>query len=565
VSEASTVNAGATGDDLVLGRYRPLNPIGSGGSGSVWLARDERGGREVALKIVARDGKAGSRARREVEAASRLRHRRCLRPLDFGLDDQHVYIAYRHVEGKTLRQALRDGEVDDRRAIEICAQVLEALEHAHSQGIVHRDVKPANILLAKGYEIDVRLVDFGLARFAEAETLTALGDIPGTLAYISPERLAGDEATPAADVWSVGVALWEALVGWHPFWAGSMLETARHIESGAPSLPAMRPDLPRTLLAAVEGALASNPDERPEAGELARVLRQSLVRAGERHQRQGQSLAAGLRKPDPARVVHALAAAVVVAWGTSLFPFYPAHTQALLAILAGLTTLRKPWAGSAFSLSLLVLPLGNYSFGLALVFAFASAGWLAYTWRNPLSTHLPLLGPLATALGALFLLPLALLPLRGAGRRALVAFTAFSLSLIVAGVSGGSFPLTGESAPHDLGIEGSASPISVAGSLIGTLTSRPVLLAQAILLACAAASLPVARHHGRWAIAGFAAVMMILSLVPFPSVSPAPVMIASWLTASILGLLQASSKTAVRAVVPKPVLRPPARARRIAV
>jgi serine/threonine protein kinase len=182
----------ASTGELVLGRYRPLSPIGSGGSGSVWLARDERSGRELALKIVAREGKAGSRAEREAEAASRLRHRGCLRPLDFGYDDQHVYIAYEHVPGKTLRQALRDGTIDDRRAIEICAQVLEALEHAHSQGIIHRDVKPANILLASETRVDAKLVDFGLAQFAEAETLTELGDIPGTLAYISPERLSGE-------------------------------------------------------------------------------------------------------------------------------------------------------------------------------------------------------------------------------------------------------------------------------------------------------------------------------------------------------------------------------------
>src|ERR1035437_5311113 len=265
----------AAGGELVLGRYRPLSPIGSGGSGSVWLARDERSGRELALKIVAREGKAGSRAEREAEAASRLRHRGCLRPLDFGYDDQHVYIAYEHVPGKTLRQALRDGSVDDRRAIEICAQVLEALEHAHAQGIIHRDVKPANILLAGDTEVsvNVKLVDFGLAQFAEAETLTELGDIPGTLAYISPERLAGGDSTAATDIWSVGVALWESLVGWHPFWAGSMLETARRIETGAPSLAAMPPDLPRPLLAAVASALAQDPKNRPAAGDLARVLR----------------------------------------------------------------------------------------------------------------------------------------------------------------------------------------------------------------------------------------------------------------------------------------------------
>jgi hypothetical protein len=554
----------ATTNELVLGRYRPLNPIGSGGSGSVWLARDERGGRKVALKIVARDGKAGSRAVREAEAAERLEHRRCLRPLDFGLDDEHVYIVYEHVDGKNLRQALRDGEVDDRRAIEICAQVLDALEHAHGLGIVHRDVKPANILLAEGVEIDVRLVDFGLARFADAETLTELGDIPGTLAYISPERLAGEDATTAADVWAVGVALWEALVGWHPFWAGSMLETARHIEAGAPSLGAMRPDLPKPLLAAVDSALATNPDERPQAGDLARALRQSVAQAQERHRSRREPLHTRLSRPDPARIAHALAGAVVVAWGTSLFPFYPAHTQVPLAILAGLVTLRRPWGGSALTYSLLVLPLGNYSFGLALVVVVAACGWLAFTWREPLIANLPLLGPLAAPLGALFFLPLALMPLREARRRALVAFSAFSLALIVSGMTSGSFPLTNGAVPHRLGIEGSASPVGVVSALAGVLFGRPALLAQGIVLALAAALLPLARKRGRWGITVFAAGMIVLSVAPFPSVAAAPAIVAAWLTASTLVLVPA------RVRVPHPAteaasLKPRARVGRIAV
>ena len=554
----------ATNGELVLGRYRPLSPIGSGGSGSVWLARDEKTGRELALKIVTREGKAGSRAKREAEAAARLRHRRCLRPLDFGSDDQHVYIVYEHVAGKTLRQALRDGEIDDRRAIEICAQVLEALEHAHSHGIVHRDVKPANILLASETEIDVRLVDFGLAQFAEAETLTELGDIPGTLAYISPERLAGGPSTAATDIWSVGVALWEALVGWHPFWAGSMLETARRIEAGAPSLEAMRPDLPRSLLAAIEGALAQDPKDRPAAGDLARRLRRSLTRGEERSPKRKQPLAGSLRRPDPARLGHALASAIFVAWGTSLFPFYPAHTQILLALVAGFASLAKPLGGSAFAFSLLLLPLGNYSLGLALAFALAATCWLILTRREPLTTQLPLLGPVAVALGALFLLPLALLPIRGAGRRALVAFAAFSLALIVAGLSGGPLPLTSGKAPHGLGIEGSTSLVSVTGALTRALVDRPTLLAEGLLLGLAAALLPLAQRRGRWGSAVFAASMIAIALLPFPSVAATPVIASAWLTALALVVLPASVSSA-RPIVAAAAETPSLETRRIAV
>src|SRR2546421_9719735 len=160
---------------------------------------------------------------------------------------------------------MRSGELDDASAIEAAIQILDALAHAHARGIVHRDVKPSNILLAEGKSVSVRVLDFGLAQIQQAETLTAQGDVPGTLAYIAPERLAGGLTTEAADVWAVGLMLWEALGGRHPFWRSSLLETARAIESGAPRLESMRPDLPEPLLAAVNRALHLDPARRPGA------------------------------------------------------------------------------------------------------------------------------------------------------------------------------------------------------------------------------------------------------------------------------------------------------------
>ena len=261
------------GAGLVLNRYRPLRPLGSGGSGSVWLARDEQTGLDVALKIVAREGKAAARAEREAAAAARLRHPSCLRAYAFARDPRHVYIAYEFVPGQTFREALRAGELNDSSAIEACAQICDGLAHAHAAGILHRDVKPSNVLLADGERVSVRLLDFGLARMAEAETLTAQGDVPGTLAYISPERLAGEDASESSDVWAVGVMLWESLSGRHPFWQTSMLDTARAIEQGAESLATLRPDLPKPLIQLVDRALSLSPARRPSAAELARPLR----------------------------------------------------------------------------------------------------------------------------------------------------------------------------------------------------------------------------------------------------------------------------------------------------
>src|SRR5881409_443404 len=129
-------------DPLMLGRYRPLRPLGSGGSGSVWLARDERTGLDVALKIVPREGKAAARAEREAQAAAKLRHPSCLRAYAFARDPRHVYIAYEFVPGRTFREAMRAGELNDGTAIEACAQICDGLAHAHATGILHRDVKP---------------------------------------------------------------------------------------------------------------------------------------------------------------------------------------------------------------------------------------------------------------------------------------------------------------------------------------------------------------------------------------------------------------------------------------
>src|SRR4029453_14721814 len=248
--------ARASAPQLALGRYRPLRPLGTGGSGSVWLARDEKTGLDVALKIVPREGKAGARAEREAEAAARLRHPTCLRAYAYGREGGHVYIAYEYAPGRTFRGVQRGKELWD-------AAALGARARPPGAGVVPPDVKPANVLVGAGGT--VKLLDFGLAAFAEAETLTAVGDVPGTLAYISPERLAGEQGTAAGDIWAVGVMLWEALAEEHPFFRPSLMETGRAIEEGAPPLRTKRPDLSPALLDAVDRMLAHDPRKRPPA------------------------------------------------------------------------------------------------------------------------------------------------------------------------------------------------------------------------------------------------------------------------------------------------------------
>ena len=325
--------------DLVLDRYRPLRPLGRGGSGSVWLARDERTGLEVALKIVPREGKRASRAAREMEAASRLRHERCVRAYDFGGDSGHVYIAYEYVQGSTLRETLRSGKLGDRDAVEASAQILDALAHAHRIGIVHRDVKPSNVLVEVAPTISIRLLDFGLAQFDEADTLTAVGDVPGTLAYIAPERLRGGDATAASDVWAVGVLLWEALVGEHPFWGVPLPQVAAAIEAGAKPIGTARPDVPPAIADAVSSALTIDPSRRPSAEQLADALRTALTSPRRDRSKSARPRQATIA-PKPAtaavplerQLIPAALAAGTVTFAAALLPFWTPGLVLLLAL-----------------------------------------------------------------------------------------------------------------------------------------------------------------------------------------------------------------------------------------
>ena len=529
----SDAAAAALQSDLVLGRYRPLKPLGSGGSGSVWLSRDEQTGLDVALKIVAREGKAGSRAEREAEAASRLRHPSCQRAYGFGRDARHVYIAYEYTAGRTFREAMRGGDLDDAAAIEAAAQMLEGLAHAHERGIVHRDVKPSNVLLADGDAVSVRLLDFGLARLPQAETLTAAGDVPGTLAYIAPERLAGQPATPAADVWAVGVLLWEALAGRHPFWQSSLLETARAIERGAPPLATVRPDLPRQVLAAVDRALNLDPVRRPAAAALADSLRVARKRRGPRRRRGGREL---VLPAAAVRAAPAVLAAIVAGWTAWKLPFYPSGWPIGLAVLAGAAAAFRPRLGLAAALAVPVLPLGNLSLAAALVYSCAAAGFLALSWREPETGMFAALGPILAPVAALGLLPLLALAIRSPIRRAVQVAAAIVAAALVAGLRHASLPFAGGHAPHELGLAGSRSVAATASVLWHAFVAHPALPFEALALAAAAVLLPFARERGLWHIAGLGAAMLAATLLPVPGVAAIPLVLSVWATVGLVAL-----------------------------
>ncbi|HUF01017.1 MAG TPA: serine/threonine-protein kinase [Gaiellaceae bacterium] len=483
--------------ELVLGRYRPVRPLGSGGSGSVWLAQDDRTGLDVALKIIPREGKAAARAEREAHAARRLRHERCVRAYDVGHDASHVYIAYEYVPGRTVREALRAGSLSDGDAIEIAAQVLDALAHAHRMGIVHRDVKPSNVLLEDTDGVSIRLLDFGLAQYDGADTLTAAGDVPGTLAYIAPERLAGADASPESDVWSVGVMLWEALAGRHPFWGLPLQQVARAIEAGAPPLATERRSLPRRMLVAVDGALTRDPSARPRASELATDLR-SALRAGRPREtaRTGDVRHAESEAPGRVlarRLVPVALAVVAAALGSTLLPFWPPVLVGAILVAAGAAAWVHPRLGLALALGAAVFPFGNVAAGAAVAYAALAAGWLGLFWRDARTGLLFVAGPLLGPLGLLPLLPLVVQPAAGAVRRGALAVLAVLSAALVAGIEGAGLPLASE-LTRSLGITPRTSPGGAASAVWSALLAQPALLGTVLAAAAAAALLERARR-----------------------------------------------------------------------
>ena len=439
--------------------------------------------------------------------------------------------------------------MDDATAVEAAAQILEGLAHAHARGIVHRDVKPSNVMLADGPSVSIRLLDFGLARIKEAHTITASGDVPGTLAYISPERLKGANGSPPADVWAVGVLLWEALAGFHPFWTSSLVDTAKAIERGAAPLHTQRPDLPKALLAFVDRALALDPARRPRASELADGLRHAYVARRARRPAPRRTVST---RPRPApnvlanaqvreRVASGALAAVAAGWTTSALPFFPAHFPLGLAAAAFALTFLRERLGLAATLAVPLFPLGNVSVGLAVVYAGLAVFGLALAWREPRAGLFVALGPLLAPIAALGLLPLAAQGLRSPLRRAVATGSAVLLAAVVAGIRHVALPFDGASAPLGLGLAGSGSPGAVASELWRALAAQPTLGLEALVLAGAAAAIPLVRRLGLWGVAGLGAVLLAAAVLPSASVASLPLALCVWITCAALSLRRPAS------------------------
>jgi eukaryotic-like serine/threonine-protein kinase len=265
---------------VLSGRYEIGERLGSGGMSSVHQATDLILERTVAVKILAEhlsdDERFVARFRREALAVAKLIHPNIVQVYDTGIDEGRHYIVMEYVQGRSGAQILqKQGPLDAETTAEIGAQACAGLDYAHRRGIIHRDVKPGNLMVTGGPvgggEMTIKLTDFGIARAVEQTRITQVGSVVGTAAYLSPEQVRGEEATPATDVYALGVVLYQFLTGRLPYEGSTLAELAVRQQNEKPLPPSTyNAEVPETLGAAVLRALEGDPNRRyARASELA--------------------------------------------------------------------------------------------------------------------------------------------------------------------------------------------------------------------------------------------------------------------------------------------------------
>jgi eukaryotic-like serine/threonine-protein kinase len=357
--------------ELVLGRFLVEQRLGSGGYGTVYRAWDGRLERDVAVKVIEGESGAGARVVREAQAAARLSHPGIVTLYELGEEEGRAFLVSELVDGETLRELSLAGGLSDRELGEIGAELCEALDHAHHRGVVHRDIKPQNILVCDpGRGWRARLMDFGIARITDGAALTATGTVVGTLAYMAPEQAEGRAAGPEADVYALALTLYECWSGENPHRRATPAATARAIGSQLPSLQRLRPDLPLDLVDGIDACLDPDPRQRPALEELGQAIEASLDDLEE-------------RRAPPARPEPGAAQAAAGVWERR------PGTIVCAAVLAGLVaTASLAGGGRGFTAAIVLAPLVGVLTLLRarlgyLAAALGLAAWFAFAAGRP--------------------------------------------------------------------------------------------------------------------------------------------------------------------------------------
>lgn len=503
-------------------RYEVLRRLGSGGFADVFEGRDRETGERVALKVLREGAAVPARAAREIEAARALEHPGIVALLDTVTDGRRVCLVWELVEGEALDE-LAD-ELSDADAVALAVELFDGLGFAHSQGVIHRDVKPQNVMLDD--EGHVKIMDFGVARLLDADTLTSEGDLIGTIAYMSPEQAAGRRVGPPSDVYSAGLVLFELLAGENPVRGETPAETLSNVAAGRlPSLGEWRPDLPASLAGLVDAACAPRPGDRPAAAEVAAALgdvlesgelgRRTLHRARAAVRPLGRGAAALERAAGAA-----LAAAVCLAVLGAL-PSYPSSWTLPLAALSVAVWAVLPRAGLAWLLGVLAFPLFDVSFSVGVAYLVLAVAVVLVAGRRPLCAVWPALAVLLAPFGLALLAP-ALAAVFGRLRGALTAAWTGAVLLVVLfleRVPRGPFTLYQPRGRLAEEVAAAGGPLDVALGVLAVLAT-PQSLVQMAAFAALAAALATAFTLERlelrlwvWA-ASFAGLFVLYRLLP---------------------------------------------------
>ena len=530
-------------EGIVCNRFRIVETIGFGGSATVFEAEDLTNGQMVALKAIPAEERLRKRARREMRAVSSLNHAAIVRLIDSIEDEDYIYVAFELVRGNDLAIVLKERRLEESEILRAVAAVCDALEHAHANHVIHRDVKPGNILLRD--DGILKLTDFGIAQIDQPDA-TVDESLLGTLSYMAPEQVRGEMQTGAVDVWAAALVAYEALTRTNPYRSKNPVELTERHRSLQLSLRTERPDLPSITTKMIDRALDLDYQRRP----LPAQLRDALLRGASALER-GDADGEGSREipdhdfhirmrdrwlravPDPQeeeafeeeaepeaaaeeqqptgstrprqspkRLARIPWTAGLTGAGAALtlsaLPFYPTGWPIAIGVVLAVVALRLPLlAGGLVLLASLPL-LGNLAFGLVPGAALLMVAWIALLARDGKRVLLPVLAPILTVCFTWALYPLLAGTARRSHARAALGAVGGIVMTVAVGLVGTGSPLIPMPSLRGLGttIQSSDDAISTAAA-VGSAIGYPPLVVALIWAAMAVTAPRLLAAHGR--------------------------------------------------------------------